>query len=159
MGVGYRQAEKGEKVFIQTQSWLLCCGKDLSYIRSLNSLQSLERWKMSQKEEKERDRGRRTEEGKLLFCLKLVELDMRNEWRMKKRRVWYFIERIDKLCLVLDCTHIQTIQPELWLSLWFQILIFISTMVSEKLTTTKHLGWKHNYFMSFHIIWMKMYNL
>jgi len=53
---------------------------------------------MSQKEEKERDRGRRTEEGKLLFCLKLVELDMRNEWRMKKkRRVWYFIERIDEL--------------------------------------------------------------
>jgi len=41
---------------------------------------------MSQKEEKERDRGRRTEEGKLLFCLKLVELDMRNEWRMKKKK-------------------------------------------------------------------------
>lgn len=63
MGVGYRQAEKGEKVFIQTQSWILCCGRDLSYIRSLNSLQSLERRKMGQKEENERDRGRRTEEG------------------------------------------------------------------------------------------------
>ncbi len=41
---------------------------------------------MGQKEEKERDRGRRTEEGETPILSKLVELDMRNEWRIKRER-------------------------------------------------------------------------
>lgn len=88
MGVeGDRQGggiKKKEKVFIQSQRCLLCCGRDLSYIRSLSSLQSLERGKMSQKEEGERDRGRQTEGGDtpiLSESSRLGHISVRNDRR------------------------------------------------------------------------------
>lgn len=88
-------------------------------------------------EPKGRERTGDKHKEKLLFCLNLVELDL-SGWEMKKEGglEWVrfeggetnSIERTDKLCSVLDRAHIHSIQPVLWLSLWFQILIFIKAL-------------------------------